>query len=962
MTKWFAYLLGLITCSVGVAADPPATFVRGVNLAGPAVQIDGNAWIAGDDDSVVVRGNAFENQGVMLAPGTDAPRTMMIRSSSWGGTLDVELKDIPGGWYQVFVYQWEDNQTTDFQLLVNDTQVIDRYTTGGAGTWHRLGPFPVNVKGDTIKVSARGGDANLSGIEIWSGRGPLPVLLPTGFTDQPTGDQLAFFESKIRPLLVDRCYQCHSAESDELGGSLLLDSRRGLIVGGDTEPPIIVTDVNASLLIRAVAYRDPDLQMPPDEPLSDTEIADLKTWIAMGVPDPRSDDTIAQYKQRNEIDWDQAREFWSLRPLVKPSLPVVSDSSWPRGDLDRFTLAKMESMGLKPSADGNKESLIRRVTYDLIGLPASPEEIDAFVNDTSAGAFTGLVDRLLESPHYGERWGRYWLDVVRYSDTAGDNSDFPIPQMVKYRDWVIEAFNRDMPYDRFVTEQIAGDLMPADSIGDKHEKTIATGYLAGARRFGSRVDDYPHHLTIEDTIDNVGRAFMGATINCARCHDHKFDPFTTADYYALYGIFRSTRYPWPGIELEQKQRDLIPLVDENVVAQAISERKSAQELLDSVVKDAEHRRDQAAQGSNERASLDKEVELARNAAAKLAKTQLSIEQAYAVCDSTTIDDAAIQIKGNPSKLGDRVERRFLSVLGGETLDPSDHTSGRLQLANWITGENNPLTARVMVNRIWQQHFGNGIVQTSNDFGYQGKPPTNPALLDWLASEFRDSGYSIKSMHRRILLSRTYQLSSELSAEAADVDPANECLTAFPRRRLDADAIRDTLLTMGGTLNLTRPTGEHPFPPQSDWGFTQHNPFKAVYDTDHRSVYLMTQRIQRHPFLAIFDGADPSASTPQRGSSTTPLQSLYFLNDPVVHDQAARFADRILSSSADNEQRFAFAYRTALGRYPTDDETASAVVFLNQCRHAGDNSPDAERAAWQALARVIFRLNEFIYVD
>jgi hypothetical protein len=903
-------LLSTVLCSflstrLQAATEEPATFFRGINLAGPAVEIDGNLWVAGDSPGIKVNGGAFENQSVALVPPTDESRAAMIRSSRWGGSLDIEIQDVPRGWYQLFLYVWEDNHSTTFQLQVNDRQVVERFSSGSQGQWHRLGPFPTEAKDSSLKVSARGGDANVSGIEIWSGRGPLPSLTPTGFVTDPTPEQLAFFESKIRPLLIDRCYECHNAEADELGGGLLLDSRKGILVGGDSGKPVIAMQPQESLLMRAVSYTDPHLRMPPDEPLSKDEIESLKTWISMGLPDPRTDDTIAIYRERTAIDWDAVRQFWSLRPIANPSPPAVNASSWPRTSVDRFVLARMEANGLSPVEDADKRTLIRRATFDLIGLPPSPEEVDAFLNDDSPDAFNKVVDRLLESRHYGERWGRYWLDVVRYSDTAGDNSDFPIPQMTLYRDWVFNAFNRDLPYDEFVRQQLAGDLLPSDSSKDRNEKLIATGYIANARRFGSRVDDYPQHLTIEDTLDNLGRSFLASTINCARCHDHKFDPFTTEDYYALYGIFHSTRYPWPGIELEQKQRDLVPLIGDD--------------------------------------------------AKKMTPTAL----AYAVQDAKVIEDAAVQIKGNPANLGERVPRRFLTVLGGETLADDDLSSGRMQLAEWIVSPNNPLAMRVIVNRVWLHHFGKGLVSTPNDFGRQGKPPTHPELLDWLASEFRMSGYSIKALHRTIMLSRVYQLSSQTSAPAVDLDPTNEWLSSFPRRRLDAEAIRDTLLLLAGTLDLS-PGEPHPFPPQNEWKFTQHNPFKAVYESNHRSVYLMTQRIQRHPYLAIFDGADPSASTPARMTSTTPIQSLYFLNDPMVHEQANRFAERIVAAASDDHDRLSFAFGHAIGREPNAREKEASLKFLNQMRSSPDDAD--QLVAWQAMVRVIFRLNEFVYVD
>ena len=539
--------------------------------------------------------------------------------------------------------------------------------------------------------------------------------------------------------------------------------------------------------------------------------------------------------------------------------------------------------------------------------------------------------------------------------------------MVKYRDWVIDAVRDDMPYDQFVREQLAGDLLPSKSIDEAHRQWIATGYVAGSRRFGSRVSDYPTHLTIEDTLDNVGRAFLATTINCARCHDHKFDPVATEDYYALYGIFNSTRYPWPGIELEQKQRDLVPLISVVEAEQANASRANEQKTLDAEVKELEKKKKELSQETkdDDKKNLDELIKKAREKAENFAKQPLPFEQAYAIVDAKTIANSPIHIKGDPNKLGEVAPRHFLTVLGGQTLSDTDTTSGRLHLAEWITDRNNPLTARVMANRIWLHHFGQGIVPTPNDFGRQGKSPSHPELLDWLALKFMESGWSTKAMHREIMLSRVYRTNSIQSSIARETDPTNTWLSSFPRLRMDAESIRDTLLTLGGSLDPKR--GEaHPFPPQSKWKFTQHNPFKAVYETNHRSVYLMTQRIQRHPFLAIFDGADPAVSSPMRQVSTTPLQALYFLNDPFVHKQAAGFAERVISHAESREDRLQFAYRLALGRFPTSSEMESSTRLLDSIgtalAGASSNAKEVESQSWQSLLRSLFRLNEFVYLD
>ncbi len=960
------WLLPLLVTSLSAAE---AIFLRAINLNGPALELDGRAWEGTNAPNVVINGKAFENQAVPLRPATDPARAGMIRSSVWGDRVDVELTAVAPGAFQIFLYVWEDNHSEQFDLLVNDQTVHEKFHSGAAGSWRKLGPWKASSRDGKLKVSARcpsHGAANLSGIEVWAGDGAIPSEMSARFVTDLTAEHTEFFERKIRPLLVENCYECHKAGAKKLGGGLLLDSRAGLIKGGDTGPVITPGDPEASLLIQAVRHADANLTMPPKSKLSPEQIADLEQWVRLGAPDPRTADTVAIVKAREAIDWDKARAWWSCRPLNSPPGPRVKLKRWPTNDLDRFILARLEQAKLTPAANASRRALIRRATYDLTGLPPTPEEIEAFLADDSPEAFAKVVDRLLGSSLYGERWGRHWLDVVRYADTAGDNSDFPIPQMHRYRDWVIRAFNGDLPYDQFVQEQLAGDLLPGATTEETHQRLIATGYLANSRRFGSRVDDYPQHLTIEDTIDNLGRTFLGLTINCARCHDHKFDPVTAADYYALYGIFHSTRYPWPGIELDQKQRDLVPLVAPDKLTEAEAARKAHDEEKSRLEKEVQRLKDSLKETpAEEKRNVEAKVKAAEQAVKDHVNRGLPFEQAYAVAEAVKSADAAIQLKGDPAKPGDVVHRRFLTVLGGQELPPSQSSSGRRELAGWIVDRNNPLTARVMANRIWLYHFGRGLVPTPNDFGKQGKPPTHPELLDWLASQFVESGWSIKAMHRLIMLSRTYQLASVRSEEAVAKDVGNELFSSFPRRRLDAESIRDTLLVLGGNLEPA-PGGPHPFPPPTEWKFTQHNPFRAVYESRHRSVYLMTQRIQRHPYLAIFDGADPSTSTAARTTSTTPLQALYLLNDQFVHEQSQAFAARILNAAEQDEARLQFAYQTALGRPAEREELQRGHAFLAATRKMlGESGTPVEQVAaesWQAMVRVLFRLNEFVYVD
>jgi mono/diheme cytochrome c family protein len=771
---------------------------------------------------------------------------------------------------------------------------------------------------------------------------PLLLLLPLAVR---AGEPEAFFESKVRPLLVDHCYSCHSDAAKKVKGDLKLDTqagrRKAVVPGKPDESP----------LVQAVRRNHKEMPaMPPDTPLSQEQVAVLEQWVKAGAvapadaPPTKKTETLAEAKAR-----------WPFTPVPKAvPVPVVRATSWPKTDIDRFILAKLAAKNLTPVGDADKRTLVRRATFDLLGLPPTPAEVEAFLKDTSPDAFETLIDRLLASPHYGERWGRHWLDVVRYSDTAGDNSDFPIPQMALYRDWVIDAINRDLPYDQFVRQQIAGDLMIGGTEAERKQRTIATGYIANARRFGSTVPDYPWHLTIEDTLDNVGRAFLGLTLNCARCHDHKFDPVSMKDYYALYGVFASTRYPWPGIELEQRQRDLVVFADPAAVKAEQERRAKANKEYDAEIKRLdEAKKAVAGDDTKKEDELRKQRDALKEKQRKDTGVPLPFATAYAVAEGPKAADAAVQMKGDPKKTADVVKRRFLDVLGGQELADDDTSSGRLALAAWVSSPDNPLFARVMVNRVWHHHFGRGLVATPNDFGKQGTAPTHPELLDHLARQFIADGFSLKTLHKRMMLSRVYQLSSSGEVKGADTaDPTNELLGKFRLRRLDAESIRDTLLLVSGNLD-TKPPGPHPFPEQPAWNFTQHNPFRAVYEHNHRSVYLMVQRIQRHPFLANFDGADTGASTGSRVTSTTALQSLYFLNDPFVHAQAKGLAGRV---TGDDDGRIRQLHEVLFARPATDAEVSKGREYLTKAKDAGADNP------WESYARALFRLNEFVYVD
>jgi hypothetical protein len=790
----------------------------------------------------------------------------------------------------------------------------------------------------------------------------------------PTLDGVAFFEQKIRPVLVERCIKCHGGgPTGKTKGGLRLDSRAALRKGGDGGPVIVPGDPESSRLIQALRYDDDELKMPPKDPLADRVVADFVTWVTMGAPDPREASTKApgQAAAPNAIDWAKAKSFWSFRPIADSPVPEVRDQSWARHDVDRFLLAKLEAKGLSPAPPAGKRALIRRATFDLTGLPPTPEEVDAFLADESPNAFESVVDRLLASPRYGERWGRHWLDLVRYADTSGCNADYPIPLAYQYRDYVIDSFNRDVPFDRFVREQIAGDLLPHESKAERVRATVATGYLAIARRFGSHNNEF--FLTYEDMIDNLGKTVLGLSVSCARCHDHKFDPIPQRDYYALYGILQSSKYAFPGTEIYQYPKDLVALGTPEEAGALRAYETELDELSHRVRKLNEEKKSLLAPAKadkpavpNGRTLLELNAELGEAQALirKLENEPPNVERAYAASEGTP-SDAKLHRKGDPKTEGDPVPRGYLQTLGGQRLPEGTTGSGRLELAGWLTAKDNPLTARVMVNRIWQHHFGRGIVATPNDFGTRGKPPTHPELLDWLAARFVEEGWSVKAMHRRLMLSQGYQMASVDDPARSAADPNDDLLWSFRRRRLSAEEIRDAMLAVAGTLDRTV-GGPHPFPPESTFHYTQHKPFVAVYETDRRSVYLMQQRLKKHPFLEVFDGPDPNATTADRPVTTTPLQALFLMNDPFAHDKADQFAVRVGMAVAEEDARMDYAFRLAFGRPATSDEVKVGRDYLQTCREqmkeAGLPTDRQPRAALASFARVLLSSNEFLYVD
>lgn len=775
-----------------------------------------------------------------------------------------------------------------------------------------------------------------------------------------TDEGLEFFETKIRPVLATHCYACHSSKLKQPMGELALDTKEGVLRGGKSGVPAIIPGKpEESILIRAIEYDHKDLRMPPGKALPPQVVEDFKRWIKMGAPDPRvgAAAPTAPKEQSAVYDWEQEKKHWAYQPLRKMTPPLVSPDEWNRTIIDRFIKAKLDEKGLKPLPRAGKRELLRRVTYDLTGLPPTPEEMQAFLADSSPQAFEKVVDRLLASPAYGEHWGRHWLDIVRYADTAGDAADFPVPEMYRYRNYVIRSFQRDKPYDDFLREQIAGDLLKHKDDEDRADKLIATGYIAAARRFGQSLSEF--HLTIDDTIDNLGKAVLALSTGCARCHDHKYDPIPTRDYYALAGIFLSTKYAMPGMEHNQYLEGFLALKTED--AQRLEKLQDRMKAAFRIVK--------SGIGSKPDAKPEERIKYleAAEELSRIRENWPDIAMIYGISDGEP-KNARIMIKGDPKTLGPEVPRGFLTILGGQTVPEGHCGSGRELLAEWLTDPRNPLTARVMVNRVWLWHFGRGIVNTPNDFGKRGELPTHPELLDYLASFFTENGWSLKKLHREILLTRVYQSASGYDEANALKDPKNEYYWRFDRRRLSAEELRDSMLAVSGQLDPV-PGGPFDFGPRGSFRFTQHKPFLIDFERlnhNKRSVYLPQQRFRPHPYLDLFDGADTNNMTAARTQSVTAAQALFSMNNPFVEAQAAALAARVGIARERAADRLRYAYQLLFQRDPSAEETRLAMDHLDKARKEymtlGAAEPDATRGAWVSLLRVLMGTNEFFYID
>ena len=812
----------------------------------------------------------------------------------------------------------------------------------------------------------------------------------------PDSEGVRFFEAKIRPILADHCYECHGATKQE--SSLRLDTVAGILAGGDRGQAIAADDPQASLLLVAIGYQDDDLQMPPEEAnkLSASQVTDVRRWIEMGAPLPISASTASQ--TQTAIDFDAARQHWAFQPPQTPTIPDVANADWCQNEIDRFVMAKLEDAGISPAPPADKQTLIRRATFDLIGLPPTPEQIDRFLADESPEAFAHVIDRLLQSPHYGERWGRHWLDVARYADSNGLDENICHGNAWRYRNWVIDAVNRDLPYDQFITAQLAGDLLPpVDDRQTMNARLVATGFLSLGPKVLAEVDKTKMEMDIiDEQIDTIGRSLLGLTIGCARCHDHKFDPITIEDYYGLAGIFKSTKtmeslktiarwwenpianhqqqaaqdvYDQQVTEKKSRINTLIKAANEQVKASLAAQKASEGATEDpsesdpAVDRAAMPTENLTAKQLEERYPAKTKAELIRlrDDLAAFEKTAPQIPTAMGVIDAD-VTDLKVHLRGSHLKQGQLVPRRFPVVMAGTNQPTLNRDqSGRLQLAQWLVRADHPLTSRVMVNRLWRWHFGNGIVATTDNFGHVGSRPANQPLLDYLAVQFRDCGWSIKQMHRKLMLSSTYQTSSRFDAASAQIDPDNQLQWRFNVRRLEAEAIRDAMLAVSGELDPTRGTSS--LHVENRAFFFDHTSIdKTSYDERRRSIYLPVVRNHLYEAFQLFDYNDASVSTSDRTTSTVAPQALYMLNSDFVSTMADAMSRRLLLRFSDAE-RTGQLYRIALGRWPSDGERERAENFLN--RSLAMDSPSGARSvreqAWSSLCQVMFASNEFIYV-
>ena len=928
---------------------------------------------------------------------------------------------------------------------------------------------------------------------------------------------IEFFEKRIRPLLVESCIECHGPEKQK--GGLRLDFKQGWEVGGDSGPALVPGNLTESRIIHAIHYEDADFQMPPRNKLSDEAVTDLEDWIAIGAPDPRSG-VIADSRD-SSLSVEEGREFWSFKPIEKPEIPLVEDPLRQDSPIDSFIRAAQELSGINPAKKASRVDLVRRAYFTLIGMPPSPDQIESFVQDQRDDAFDRLVDKLLDLPHFGERWGRHWLDVARFAESSGGGRTLLYKDAWRFRDYVIESFNRDVPFDQLVREQIAGDLLPYNTPKQRSRQLIATAFLAlGPTNYELQDKQLLRYDVIDEQVDTLGKAFMGMTLGCVRCHDHKFDPIPSEDYYALAGIFKSTRTlynytdnvarwvdtplpmegvkanelanaesistelkpqlerkkatqrvysqntvnvpkrglpkpsrQFPGIVVDEKDAKVegtwqfsqysqnyldegylhdgnigkgekaimfstnIPITGtyEARLAYAEAANRSTQTpvtvsdrngettvIVDQTKPPSEYGRfhilgrfkfeegqeiavrisnhntdgyvvadavqwylieDESVTKSNARkeqlAKLKTEIKSLESELKPITQLLKARPIAMTVKEDPEPSDSAIRIRGIESRRGDVVPRGFLQIATlGKTPEIPHNQSGRRQLADWIVSPDNPLTSRVIANRIWTWLFGQGIVSSVDNFGTTGQPPSHPELLDYLAIRLQELDWSVKNFVREIMLSETWQLSTQAKSNVMQKDPSNRLLASYPKRRLDAEQLRDAILASSGDLDLDLygPNINGAGEINANSTAAQKIEYNYVFKDKRRSVYTPAFRVNRHELFELFDFGNINFTIGQRSTSTVALQALYMLNNPFLIDQSRVAAKRLIQDRQNPDERIELAFETTLGRAPTDKEWHLIADFLSN----GQKSDSVEE--WASIFQSLFGSIDFRYLN
>ena len=814
----------------------------------------------------------------------------------------------------------------------------------------------------------------------------IVALLTVGALQAQT-DAVSFFEEKVRPILASNCLGCHNEQARVSG--LSLASREGAMLGGNRGSAVIPGQADESLLVQAVR-RAGALKMPPPGPLPPEDVESLVSWIRSGAA------------------WDEpsgrqraTASHWSFQPIARPQPPAVRNKEWARNPIDHFVLSKLEEKGIEPSPEADRRTLIRRASLDLIGLPPSPQEVQQYLEDSAPGAYGRLVDRLLESKHYGERWGRHWLDIARYADSNGYSIDGE-RSIWRYRDWVIQALNQDKPFDQFVIEQIAGDLLPNPT----RDQLVATGFQRNTMVNQEGGIDYEQYRVeaVVDRVSTTGAAFLGLSVGCARCHDHKFDPISQREFYQLFAFYNNVdevggntlygegrvRMMDPLLEFGKPEeyarqgalKHQIGLLEDELLeyrktlesdweTRLASGEDTVEELVRGILQTPRAERPAVDQGTVDRffRARDAGWKARQDGISALKKQLPKIESTMIMRDLPQPREAYIHIQGNFTRQGDPVSPGTLSVLPPL---PKSENPNRLDLARWLVSKDNPLTPRVTVNRMWQRYFGLGLVETENDFGSQGTPPSHPRLLDWLASEFVRRDWSLKAMHRLIVNSATYRQSSQARPKVKKIDSSNRLLARQNRIRLEAEIIRDSALAVSGLLTA-KIGGPSVFPPQPPGAgqFTQvDRQWKADEGPDRyrRGMYTFFWRSAAHPGLALFDTPNAQASATRRNRSNTPLQALTLLNDEAQTEFARALAGRVLAKDENRDARIRFAYETCLARPPREDEHERMSRYLARMTDEFETDREAlealgaksaTAAAWTAASRVLINLDEFV---